>query len=125
MSVATGPGVIKCDKASIVFATGEGIRKTKALANRVAWIKESVELGEVSVEYIPTREPRADALTKNLSGPLHRNGVASLTLSPLIKPDTTLNLCRPGLSMHRPRLCRMVVDDNHGYNTDLDKRCVW
>ena len=83
MSIRTGPGVIKCDnKASIVLATGEGTWKTKALANRVAWIRESVDAGEVSVEYIPTREQRADGLTKNLSGRLHRSGVAGLSLCP-------------------------------------------
>ena len=118
MCMRTGPGVIKCDtKAAIVLSTGEGTWKTKTLANRVAWIRESVDAGEISVEYIPTREQRADGLAKDLSGPLHRNGVAGLSLSPLMKPEATLSLCRANL-------CRVRVSECHYDNTVLERGSV-
>ena len=44
--------------------------RTKHIAIRYFWIKERVDSGEVSIEYLPTKQMLADLLTKPLQGEL-------------------------------------------------------
>ena len=58
---------VGCDnQACIILSTGEGPRKTKALANRVYYVREMVKLGQLVIFYIVTDEQKADILTKFL-----------------------------------------------------------
>ena len=58
-----------CDnKAAIVLSTVEGSWKTKALANRVYYVREAVRLGLVTVNFVATDRQKSDSLTKFLPG---------------------------------------------------------
>ena len=58
---------VGCDnQACIILSTGEGSHKTKALANRVYYVREMVKLGQLVIFYIVTDEQKADVLTKFL-----------------------------------------------------------
>jgi hypothetical protein len=60
---------VMCDnKAAIVLSTGEGSWKTKALANRVYYVREAVRLGLVTVNFVATDRQKSDSLTKFLPG---------------------------------------------------------
>ena len=82
---------IRCDnRAAIVLATGEGTWNTKALVNRVSWIREAVKWGEISVEYVPTHDQLADNFTKLLPGVAQIKATHNLSLEPL---NYEINLC--------------------------------
>ncbi|WP_353239609.1 reverse transcriptase domain-containing protein [Limnohabitans sp.] len=58
---------VMCDnKAAIVLSTGEGSWKTKALANRVYYVREAVRLGLVTVNFVATDRQKSDSLSKFL-----------------------------------------------------------
>ena len=60
---------VMCDnKAAIVLSTGEGSWKTKALANRVYYVREAGRLGLVTVNFVATDRQKSDSLTKFLPG---------------------------------------------------------
>ena len=70
MFIPTPVVTIRCDNnAAKVLATGEGSWKTKSTANKVARVKEQVELLKtVEVESCGTKDQHADSLTKFLRG---------------------------------------------------------
>ena len=60
---------LMCDnKAAIVLSTGEGSWKTKALTNRVYYVREAVRLGLVTVNFVPTDKQNSDSLTQFVPG---------------------------------------------------------
>ena len=74
---------IRCDnKAAIVLATGEGSWRTKALANKVYNIREQVEHGTASVNYVESSLQSADSLTKFMkSAPIQARACSQLAMT--------------------------------------------
>ncbi len=67
-----GPTVVYEDnKASITMANDPGIphKRSKFFGIEFAFFKQSVELGEIKPEYVPTEVQPADMLTKILPRP--------------------------------------------------------
>jgi hypothetical protein len=51
------------------FSTSD---KTRHINIRYFWLKERIELGEVALQHVPTKELVADIMTKPLQGELFR-----------------------------------------------------
>ena len=58
------------NSASIFLGHGQGSWRSRAYANKAAGIKSSVRDGSLILQYVGTKEQRADGLTKALSVPL-------------------------------------------------------
>ena len=112
---------IRCDsRAAIVLASGEGTWKTKALANRVSWIREAVKLGDISVEYVSTHDQYADSLTKFVPGVTQTKARQDLPLESL---SYKINLCSLRVlpdSMIYAAICRSKPTQKDSWNMDSD-----
>ena len=72
-SLFVRPGVATLhgdNNASIFLGHGQGSWRSRAYAKRAAGIRSRVKSGDLILEYVGTKEQRADGLTKALSVPL-------------------------------------------------------
>ena len=66
------PIIIHCDNTaaiSISENTGGTHSRVKHVDVKHHWIRETVELGEIAIEYIPSEDNIADLFTKSLARP--------------------------------------------------------
>ena len=67
------PLVFQDNTSTITLVTkGGGQYRTKYLRVRQAFVKERVDVGEVTIQYLPTARMLADMLTKALQGVLFK-----------------------------------------------------
>ncbi|UOH84133.1 hypothetical protein LQV05_000927 [Cryptococcus neoformans] len=74
-----GPSTLLVDNEAAINLSKNPLLhgKSKHIDIRYHVIRERVELGDLTVEYIPTAQQRADVFTKPLGGPAH--GAAELS----------------------------------------------
>ncbi|EZA49516.1 Copia protein [Ooceraea biroi] len=69
-AVSTGIKIFCDNKEAVDFAKNAGYRpRTKHIDVRQHFIREHIEASVINVEFLPTEEMLADALTKGLHGP--------------------------------------------------------
>ena len=60
--------VLYCDnRAAVHISPGSSEWRTKALVNRILGVRSLIELGYLGVQFMPTADMQADALTQFLS----------------------------------------------------------
>ena len=72
-SLSRPPGVPTLygdNSASICLARRQGSWRTRALAIKAAGLRSRLDLGTFVLQFVPTKDQRADGLTKFLSVPL-------------------------------------------------------
>ena len=68
MCIAPGaPTLFGDNSASICLAQRQGSWRTRSLANKAAGLRSRLDLGSFILQYVGTKEQRADGLTKFLS----------------------------------------------------------
>ena len=125
MFIPTPVITIRCDNnAAKVLATGEGSWKTKSTANKVARVKEQVELLKtVVVEFCGTKDQHADSLTKFLrGGPEQQRALEHLCLEeiepePEPEPEDKLE---PDTNVQKYVVCRAHCVQDRDTPTDAE-----
>ena len=121
MFIPTPVVMIRCDhSAAKVLATGEGSWKTKSTANKVARVKEQVELLKtVEVEFCGTKDQHADSLTKFLrGGPEQKRAQGHLSLEET-EPEHEDEV-EPDRSIQKYIACRAHCVQDRDTPTDAD-----
>ena len=70
------PAIVHQDNQSTMILAEKGMstsKRTKHIEVRHFYIKEKLDLGEITLVYTPTNQMVADILTKPLQGSLHQN----------------------------------------------------
>ena len=121
--------VLHCDStAALAIQAGSGSSRTRHLRVRSAWLKERVDLGELSTCHRPGSEQRADLLTKPFARPrlLELNGLWGLVDKSLVSagiiPDPAARkalLVLLFLLQASQTRAQEVVDDDAAIKSDV------
>jgi len=74
------PTVYQDNTSTITLVTEDGGKyRNKYMLVRRCNVREQVDRGDVTIEYMPTKSMLADALTKPLQGELFRHMISEIT----------------------------------------------